>query len=71
MDWPPEKLNKYEAEFVKHLRCGPIMYSWRAIAAECANAWGGTWGENQIAGKDLCEAAAKYFGEDPNSEPWN
>lgn len=45
--------------------------TWRRIAEKASEAWNGDWDSNQMAGVELCEAAAKHFGEDPHSEPWN
>ena len=46
------------AEFVRKLRIDE-GYSFRAVAAACAEEWGATWGSNQLIGEDLCRAAAE------------
>ncbi|WP_458247262.1 hypothetical protein [Streptomyces sp. MAI_2237] len=40
---------------------------WRRAASDL---WGSDWGSNQIFGRDLCAAAAKLLGQDPDAEPW-
>ncbi|MFE0098959.1 hypothetical protein [Streptomyces sp. NPDC059009] len=45
--------------------------SWRSVAQAATDLWGSEWGSNQIYGRDLCVAAAKVLGEDPDQEPWN
>lgn len=46
-------------------------FSWRAVARAATDLWGSEYGSNQIYGRDLCAAAAKVLGEDPDGEPWN
>ncbi|MFF2747567.1 hypothetical protein ACFVVA_18700 [Kitasatospora sp. NPDC058048] len=46
-------------------------FSWRAVARAATDLWGSEYGSNQIYGRDLCVAAAKVLGEDPDGEPWN
>jgi len=46
-------------------------YSWRAVAQACNDAWGGSWGSNQLAGMAICEAAADYYGENFMEGRWN
>ncbi|WP_436788599.1 hypothetical protein [Yinghuangia sp. YIM S10712] len=46
-------------------------YTWRAVAQAATDLWGSHWGSNQIYGAELCSAAAKMLGEDPDQEPWN
>lgn len=58
------------AVFVRDLRVDQKC-TWRAVAHHCAEAWGGSWGSNQLAGIALCERAAAVLGEDPNAAPWN
>lgn len=64
-------MTQEQAEFVRSLRCGEDMYTWRAVASTCALEWGGDWGGNQIAGMAICEKAASFFGENYMEEPWN
>ncbi|MEV0403737.1 hypothetical protein [Actinoallomurus sp. NPDC050550] len=45
--------------------------TWRGVAQAAADAWGSDHGGNQIAGEELCRAAALVLGEDPSSDPWN
>ena len=49
------------AEFVRKLRIDE-GYTFRAVAAACAEEWGATWGSNQFIGEDLCRAAAEILG---------
>ncbi|MGW7579545.1 hypothetical protein ACWGKU_00750 [Kitasatospora sp. NPDC054768] len=44
---------------------------WRSVARAATDLWGSEYGSNQIYGRDLCVAAAKVLGEDPDREPWN
>lgn len=46
--------------------------TWRYVAAQAHKKWG-DWSppSNQIVGMELCEAAAKHFGEDYMQPPWN
>ena len=46
-------------------------YTWRAVAAAYAEAFGGAGGGNQIAGMAICERAAALCGEDWLTDPWN
>jgi hypothetical protein len=45
--------------------------TWRGVAQAATDAWGSDHGSNQLAGRELCRAAATALGEDPYSEPWN
>ena len=49
------------AEFVRKLRIDE-GYTFRAVAAACAEEWGATWGSNQLIGEELCRAAAETLG---------
>lgn len=66
------QLSERQAHLVRALRVDQGC-SWRMVAEECYEAWGGSWAppSNQIVGMILCEAAAPKFGEDANAEPWN
>jgi hypothetical protein len=66
-----EFMTKERAEFVRKIRVDSEDYTWRGVARECNDEWGGNWGDNQIMGMALCEEAAKYFDEDYLKEPWN
>ncbi|MGW7442277.1 hypothetical protein [Kitasatospora sp. NPDC054795] len=46
-------------------------FTWRSVARAATDRWGSGYGSNQIYGRDLCVAAAKVLGEDPDREPWN
>jgi len=65
-------MTKEKAEYVKSLRVDG--YTWRAIAAECYEKWGGDWfpHSNQLMGMALCEEAVKYFENEPgfDKEDW-
>lgn len=63
-------LKPEQAAYVRRLRVDEGR-SWRGVAWACAQAWGGDWEHNQLAGMALCERAAAMLGEDPNAEPWN
>ncbi len=60
------------AASVRALRVDQV-YTWRAVARACFEAWGGTWDppSNQLMGMAICESAAKHFGEAYMEEPWN
>jgi hypothetical protein len=45
--------------------------SWRGVAAAATEAWGPGFGDNQLYGRDLCNAAARALGQDPDADPWN
>jgi hypothetical protein len=75
-------MDKALADRVKELRCGTICHSWRRIAEIIASEFPDVDGlvytdedSNicgfQIEGKELCDEAAKFLGEDPGSEDWN
>lgn len=60
------------AAFVRQLRVDND-YTWRAVARDCRERFGGTWLplSNQLAGMALCEVAAEYFGEHYKDKKWN
>jgi len=62
---------RIEAEDVSSLWGTFTGYTWRGVAQKCNDEWDGDWGQNQIAGMEICEQAAKMFGEDYKKEPWN
>lgn len=68
-------MTKEKSDFVKKLRCDRDdeygVCTWRSVARICNEEWHGDWGSNQQMGMSLCEAAARYFGEDYMKEPWN
>lgn len=73
-------LTKDQAEHIRELRCGLITHSWRVIAHEVAVKYdisdatvdhGDYVDGNQMAGMDICDAAAKFFGENFQDDPWN
>ncbi len=64
-------MTREQAEYVRSLRVDSDDYSWRGVAAACAEAWDGDWESNQIAGMVICKRAAEMFGENYNVEPWN
>ena len=45
--------------------------TWRGVAASATETWGSVFGDNQLYGRELCVAAARVLGEDPDDEPWN
>lgn len=66
-------MTRKEAREVRRVRVDE-GYSWRAVARHFHDL--GDFGEfsppsNQLAGMALCERAAKHFGEDYMSPPWN
>lgn len=63
-------MTKEQAKFVRKLRVEE-GYTWRAVASACNKEWNGNWGSNQLAGMDICEAAAKHFNENFMQDPWN
>lgn len=70
-NWPNDNLTEEQALFVRNLRCGNIQHSWRRIAEICSDKWNGNWGDNQLAGQDICKSAANHFKENYNEPPWN
>ena len=67
-----DAMTSERAVFVRRLRVDEGL-SWRAIARQCHEAWGGGWEppEAQMMGMEICEKAAKMFGEDYFEPPWN
>jgi hypothetical protein len=61
-------VTKDRAAFVRQLRAEEN--SWRAVAAECAEAWHTTWPPYQQYGYMLCVLAAAVLGEDEADDPW-
>jgi len=61
-----------QATEVRQMRCDD-GFTWRMVACECFDRWGGDWypPSNQGIGQDICQAAAACFGENPNAAPWN
>lgn len=66
----PPKLTPKQVAQIRTWRVDQEM-TWRAVAQAATDAWGSDRGSNQLAGEELCRAAAIALGEDPNSEPWN
>lgn len=68
------RMTHARASHIRHLRVDE-SYSWRIVAAECHERWGNesSWepASNQLAGMELCEAAAEYFDEHFLASPWN
>jgi death-on-curing protein len=68
------RMTRARAESIRRLRVDE-SYSWRAVAAECHEQWvdDASWEppSNQLAGMELCEAAAEYFDEHFLTAPWN
>jgi death on curing protein len=62
------------ASRIRHLRVEQ-SFSWRMIASQCFDEWGAdaAWEPptSQIAGMELCDAAAELFGESFMAPPWN
>ena len=70
-----KSMTHYQAVFIRGLRVGS-GYSWRAVAEAChEQKWSGwtPWAppSSQPMGMALCEAAASFFDEDWEGEPWN
>jgi hypothetical protein len=73
-------MNARRADEVRRLRVDE-GHSWRAVAHACYDAWSlelprdvrESWmpPSNQLMGMALCEAAARFFFEDPMQPPWN
>lgn len=66
LDQPPfDDIDRFltpaRAEQVRHLRIEQ-GYTYRALAAACAESWGANWGSNQLVGEDLWRAATKMLG---------
>lgn len=68
----PADLTDAQCQQIRQWRCVD-NFSWRGVAHAAHEAFGGKWQPtwNQVAGLDLCEAAAKRLGEDHWGEPWN
>lgn len=68
------RMTRARAVHVRHLRIDESA-SWRVVAAECHESWANdaAWepATNVLAGMELCEAAAEYFGEQFLQAPWN
>ena len=67
------KLTPEQCFFIRKLRCGNPMHSWRRIAelfCQKFHQWTEFHG-NQLFGIELCEKAAEYYKEDAHEEPWN
>ena len=69
------RMTPERAAAIRALRTSEEGCSWRGIAEECHHSWGSdaSWDppSNQIAGMELCEAAAALLGEHYLSAPWN
>jgi hypothetical protein len=66
IDLPKDYMSPERAEFVRRLRIDE-GYSFRALAAECSQAWGTNWGSNQYCGTELCFLAAEILHLSPES----
>ncbi|WP_433183718.1 hypothetical protein [Actinoallomurus sp. CA-150999] len=66
----PAELTSEQVAQIRAWRVDQEM-SWRAVAEAAADAWGSDYGGNQLAGEELCHAAALALGENPLSESWN
>ncbi|GAA4626035.1 hypothetical protein GCM10023196_032610 [Actinoallomurus vinaceus] len=64
----PAELTSEQVVQIRAWRVDQDM-TWRAVAEAAAGAWGADHGSNQLAGEELCRAAALALGEDPSSEP--
>lgn len=56
---------------IRRLRVADQNLTWRGVAGSISSELNLSHGTNQLFGRDLCNAAAKLLGEDPNEEPWN
>jgi len=67
-------MTRERATYIRQLRVVQ-SYSWRTVAAECYETWAtdAAWDppSNQLAGMELCEAAAEFFDEHFLQTPWN
>lgn len=67
------RMTRVCAAHVRHL-CVEQSASWRVVAAECHEQWSddASWDPpaNPLAGMELCEAAAEFFGEHFLQPPW-
>ncbi|MYQ47860.1 hypothetical protein GTW40_22890 [Streptomyces sp. SID4985] len=66
----PATITPEMADRIRTWRCDED-YTWRAVAQAASDLWGSERGSNQLFGRDLCVAAARLLGEDPDREPWN
>jgi death on curing protein len=68
------RMTRERAAYIRQLRVAQ-SYSWRMVAAECHESWAAdaSWDppSNQLAGMELCEAAAEFFNEHFLQTPWN
>lgn len=68
------RMSRARATHIRSLRVDQ-SYSWRVVAAECHEQWGddAAWDapSNVLAGMELCDAAAAFFGEHFLAPPWN
>lgn len=68
-------MTEEHAKFIKKLRVEDEE-SWRGVSYEFRMAFPDEKNDygfpgNQFDGMDLCDQAAKFFGEDYMKEPWN
>ena len=56
---------------IRELRVADESLTWRGVAGNISAEFGLSCGTNQLFGRDLCNAAARLLGEDPDKEPWN
>ena len=65
-----KKLNKKDAKIIRKFRQAG---TWRRVATLAAIEWPerNYLAGNQIEGMDLCYAASKTLGQNPDKEPWN
>lgn len=66
----PAELTSEQVAQIRAWRVDQEM-TWRAVAQAATDAWGSDHGSSQLAGEELCRAAAIALGEDPASDPWN
>jgi len=66
-------MTKTQALFVRTLRT-KHHFTWRGVAWRYNRLFQEAYfmpHDNQWYGMDLCKKSAEYFGEDPESHPWN
>lgn len=60
------KITETQAKFIKGLRCGDIVHSWRRIAELYIQVYGSQdyWSDTQADGIEMCTLASDYFPDE-------